>query len=177
MCFRHVFACVRRESLFFLLCPRPTVALCTHPSPSAAAFCDTQEYPLPPITPDLKPKMEGQGRLGTVAARGPRRLLCREAEGLRPLGLVPASPAAGREGIKLRAALRFPGVAPCKPSWAGVRRGGFLSKCSIESGPGPFSRPAHSSPGSASWRVGPASLAQRSLPHTQYLSQGPRHRT
>lgn len=81
-----------RESLFFLLCPRPTVALCTHPSPSAAAFCDAQENPLPPVTPDLKPKMEGQGRLGTVAARGPRRLLRREAEGLRPLGLGPCLP-------------------------------------------------------------------------------------
>ena len=70
--------------------------------------------------------MEGQGRLGTVAARDPgfssgeRRKVCVY------WGLVPAFPEAGREGIKLRAALRrFPDVAPYKPNWAGVRKGQF----------------------------------------------------
>lgn len=67
--------CVEGETVLPPVSPSPTVALCPDPTPPAAAFCDVQEYPLPPVTPDLKPKMEGQGRLGTVAARGPRRLL------------------------------------------------------------------------------------------------------
>lgn len=45
--------------MFFLLCPPIPQFLCA--PPSAATFCYVQEYPLPPVTPDLKPKREGQG--------------------------------------------------------------------------------------------------------------------
>ena len=93
--------------------------------------------------------------------------------------LVLAFPAARRDGFELGAALRrFLKVAPQKPDGAGVRGGAvFFSKCSIEFGPGPFKSPVHPSASEASWTAGPIPAARCSLAHTQYLSQGPRHRT
>lgn len=118
--------------MFFLLCPATLDFLC---SLSAATFRYVREYPLPPVTPDLKPKtVGGAGQTRGRGCSGARLLLWCEDEALtqgatdRRRGWAPAFPAAGRDGFELGAALRrFLKVASQKPDWAGVRRGQYFS--------------------------------------------------
>lgn len=66
--------------MFFLLCPPTLEFLC---SLSAAAFRSVREYPLPPVTPDLKPKtVGGAGQTRDRGYSGPRLPLRREDEAL-----------------------------------------------------------------------------------------------
>lgn len=173
-----MFACDGgRDHVLPPVSPNPRVPPC----PVSVYLLSCPRVPTAPVTPDMKPKMVG--RAGAVW--GP---LIREA-GLPPweggalvkgatdghCGSVQA-PASqhGKDGPSRRCTGK---VLECtreaKLGWN--EEGSVLFKCSIASGPGPFRCPVHllGEP-LHSWTQ---SHNPVSLPHTQYLSQGPRHRT
>lgn len=123
--------CGGGDRVFPPVAPDPRVPLL----PVCCHFRYVHEYPLPPVTPDLKPKMVGgAGQTRDRGYLGPRLPLWCEEEALiqgaadRCRGGVLAFPAAGRDRFELGAALRrFLQVAPQKPDWAGVRRGQYFS--------------------------------------------------
>lgn len=136
--------------------------------------------PTAPVTPDMKPKMVGKagavwGPLVREAGLPPWRGSTGQGSNRQTLWLssVPALPAWERWLSERCTEKVLECTREAKLGWNG--EGSVLFKCSIASGPGPFRCPVHllGEP-LHGWTQ---SHNPVSLPHTQYLSQGPRHRT